>query len=652
MNKNVWVYDIETLKSLFTYTAFNVDTNEIVKFVLHKDRFEILELIKHLNTCKGQVGFNNINFDYPIIHYILKNWKLWLAKYRNNESVIIKLIYDKAQEIINAQNTEQFNSIVAIPLKNVLIPQLDLYKVWHYNNKARKTSLKALEISMNFPNVMEMNISHTREDITLEEIDHVLEYNLNDVMATYEFHKKTVELGKIDLRKKIESKFGLPCLNWNNGKIGEQLILKLYCEKTGLNPWDVRELRTYRNKIELKNCIPSYISFKSKEFNNVLISFENKIIDKSNFEEKSKNKNRVASLIFKDCKIDYGLGGVHGVCKPGIYQSDDNYIIQTADVSSLYPNIPIVNKFTIHHLGNTFLEIYENDIVNVRMNEKAKPKEEQDKAIVDGYKEAANIPYGKSNDINSFLYDPLYTMKTTVAGQLSLSMLIEELGLRIPDSKLLMFNTDGFEIKIPNNLKSINTYKNICTEWENKTKLTLEYDTYAKMWIRDVNNYGCITTSGKIKNKGAFEVDKVIGGEPAYHKDNSFKIIPIALQEYFVKGIPVEQTIKNHTNIYDFCGRQKFTKDSYGQTHGILNLKEIIERQQKNVRYYISNKGFTFIKYYTKGTSEMINKGYQVTIFNKFIEKPFNEYDINYSFYINEAKKEINNIENKQLELF
>ncbi len=54
--------------------------------------------------------------------------------------------------------------------------------------------------------------------------------------------------------------------------------------------------------------------------------------------------------------------------------------------------------------------MYRDNIVNVRLGEKAKPKSEQDKTIIDGYKEAANIPYGKSNEINSFLYNPLNQM--------------------------------------------------------------------------------------------------------------------------------------------------------------------------------------------------------------------------------------------------
>ena len=172
------------------------------------------------------------------------------------------------------------------------------------------------------------------------------------------------------------------------------------------------------------------------------------------------------------------------------------------------------------------------------------------------------------------------------------------------------------------------------------------------MIIADVNNYIAVTTTGKIKHKGKFEVDKVVGSEPAYHKDNSFRIIPLALQEYFVNGIPVEKTIINHRDIYDFCGRQKFTKDSYGQIHYLKDNKQISEKQQKNVRYYISNKGATFYKYYNKGTNEVINKGYSVTIFNLFEQKPWDEYDINYSFYIKEANKIINDIEIKQLELW
>jgi len=47
--------------------------------------------------------------------------------------------------------------------------------------------------------------------------------------------------------------------------------------------------------------------------------------------------------------------------------------------------------------------------------------------LSDGLELSLNSVYGKSNDDHSFLEASLYTMKTTLNGQLMLSMLIEKL---------------------------------------------------------------------------------------------------------------------------------------------------------------------------------------------------------------------------------
>ena len=626
----VKVYDIETLKSCWTYTDIDKDTKEVNQFVLHKDKFELIPLVSYLKTVTHQVGFNNINFDYPIIHYILENYNFWVdAKYDANE--IIDDIYKKAQEIIDKQdNFISFYDIVSIKEQDWKIKQLDLFKLWHYNNAARRTSLKALEISMNFHNVMESKVPHTKEDITLEEINDILEYNLNDVLATLAFYEKSIN--KIQLRQTLNKTYDLHCLNFSDSKIGERLILKLYCEKTDKYIWDVNKLRTHRNKIDLKDCILDYIAFKDDKFNKLLNKLKNLTITdtKGDFKE---------SIVHKRMKYDFGSGGIHGICGSGIYESDDKYIIKTADVASLYPNLAITNNFYIEHLGIEFIEVYKL-IIQMRLAAKA----EGNTTLADGFKLSANSVYGKSNDINSFLFDPLFTMRITFNGQLLLAMLAEELA-DIEDSQVIMINTDGIEIKIPRNKKE--EYYDICKRWEEKTKLVLEYDDYQKMIIRDVNNYCAINTNDKKKYKGAFEIDKVVGSEPAYHKDNSFKIIPIALSEYFFNNIPIATTIKNHTNIYDFCGRQKFNQGDYGQIHYLKDNKQVVEKQQRNTRYYISTNGNTFIKYYKKGTSEMINKGFLVTIFNKFEDK--DNYNINYSFYIKECQKIIDIIQPLQI---
>lgn len=641
MDRQVWVYDIETLKSCFTYTAINIDTQEIVKYVIHKDRDDFSHLINHLNLCKGQIGFNNVNFDYPVIHYMMDlYWRLIRNckksfLYDESPSEIALMIYNKAQQIIDSQETYgNFYKTVAIKQSEVKIPQLDLFKIWHFNNPARATSLKALQIAINYPNVMESPISHTKEDITLEEVEQILEYNLNDVLSTYEFYKKSLD--KIQLRKKIKKKYNLPCTNFSDTKIGESLTLKLYSELSDQDEYEVKQRRTYRDSINLSECIFDYIEFKTIIFKNLLDKFKSVIITntKDGFKE---------SVIYNKHKFEYGQGGLHSCCKPGIYISDNEYCIYDLDVASLYPNIAIKNKLYPEHLGEEFVDVYA-DIVKQRLQ----AKREGNLIISDALKLSANSIYGKSNDENSFLYDNKFTMSITINGQLLLTMLIESLCDTF-NCEILQSNTDGITMKF--HRKYIEDYFQICKEWENKTQLELEFVEYYKMIIADVNNYIAVRTDNKIKYKGRFEINK------EYHKDPSFRIIPLALSEYFVKGIPVEQTIKNHRNIYDFCGRQKFKSDSYGEINWIDydqsgNAFRQQQKQQRNVRYYISIGGCTFIKRYTKGTSEYINKGYTVTIFNKYEELPFDIYGINYSFYINECKKEIEQIENKRLQLF
>lgn len=381
MEKIVEVYDIETLKSAFTYTSIDVKTKKIYKFVIHESKTDLYKLISHLTfNVSGQIGFNNLGFDYPIIHYIYNNYRKWVT-YSNKE--VIELIYEKAQSIINAQNNEE---ILAhrIADKNMIIPQLDLYKIWHYNNKAKATSLKSLQISMNYPNVVDMPIHHSKENITVKELEDILYYNLNDVLSTYEFYLKSLE--KIELRKLISKQYNLPCLNWNNGKIGEQLILKLYCEATGKNPKVVSNLRTERKSIDLASCVPDNVSFITEKFKTVENYIKRKII--------TTTKNAINIAIFeKGIKIVYGTGGIHGCIKPGVYESNDDYIIKSCDVSSLYPSLAIVLGLYPEHLGKEFVDIYKKNIVDVRLVEKAKGKD-ANKVIVDGFKEAANIPYG------------------------------------------------------------------------------------------------------------------------------------------------------------------------------------------------------------------------------------------------------------------
>lgn len=585
------------------------------------------------------VGFNNEGFDYPVLHWMLNNYNTLIQQ---SSDTIARLIYKEAQRIINSEAYE------VIPDKKKIVNQTDLFAIWHYNNKARRTSLKDLEFAMNMPNIEEMPIHHTSY-VKESDIQQILDYNKNDVQATYLFLLTTLGLtdyslykgkNKIELRQKLKQKFKIPCDNYPDVKLGEQLMLNLFARATNQSPFDLKKLRTVRDKIQLKDCIPSWCKIESKEFKEFYNKVINTTIDVSNakFEE---------SVIFHGIKFDFGLGGSHACIKSGVYKATKDTIILDLDVSSLYPSVARSLNLYPEHLGEEFMQLY-SQFIDARIAEKHKPKAERDNVLIEGYKLILNGVYGKSNEETSFMNDALYTYKTTLGGQMFICMWAERMVKAVPELTFLQVNTDGITIIIPKDkLEDIRAVNEQLTK---ETTLVIEEAFYNQMIIKDVNNYLAEYTDSTsdnehIKYKGCFEIDK------EYHKDNSMRIVPIAIKKHFIDGLSVEEIVKNHKNMYDFCMRLKINSSSNAY-YNVATTDGIIKTQlNRTTRYYVSNGGGGLSVYYN-GSSEVtrINKGYNATLFNKFEEKE--NYDINYQFYISEVYKIIDVIEDFQLSLF
>lgn len=627
IDNKIEVYDLETLFNAFTYTGINKDTKALIFFIIWNDINDLDDLVEHIQSLRGQVGFNNLNFDYPVLHYILTNYQ-FLKTLRTED--IAKSIYAEAQRIIKLEYSE-------VREASVLIPQLDLFRIHHFDNKAKMTSLKKVEIALEFPNVQDMPIHHSEEIISFEQVLQILDYNKNDVEATVEFYFKTLD--KIELRRGLLRKYGLKCLNFSDSKIGEQLTLKLYCEHTGKDEATVKKQRTRRKSFKFKDCIPSYVKFKTDTFNELLEYLKG-------IEVPTLKESFAYSVDYRGFQLDLGTGGIHGCIKAGIYESDDEMLIIDSDVASLYPSLAIVNDLYPKHLGIEFKDVYENGIVNPRLE----AKKNGDKVMADGFKLSANSVYGKSNSEYSFLFDPLYTLQTTLAGQLSLCMLAEQLQEGIEDLVILQINTDGISSKIPNESKQL--YMDICEDWMKQTKLILEHVDYAKMIIRDVNNYIAVDLNGKIKYKGTFKPNAEMRKDGEYHKSFSQGIVPIALSDFYIKGVAVEETIKNCTNIYEFCKTGNTTGKWWAETFDVNG--NVIAKQQKNNRYYLASDGTGFRKCTYKpnketGEDELTSTEYEagklVRIFNRYEEKPFIDYKLDYQYYIDECYKIIHRLD-------
>lgn len=634
------LYDEESLSNLFTYTGYCPKEDKYYQFCICGWRNDLDALMAHLFRDKLlQVGFNNNAYDYPLLHHIINHYEEYKLM---SGSLVAQSIYQKSQEIIDMEFSE-------IAEKNRYIKQIDLYKIWHYNNKARTQNLKGLEIAMRMENVEEMPLHHSHWCVQGEE-EMVLRYNKNDVLATYKFF--LVTLGKTDypiyqgknkmeLRNSINKQFNVNVTNLGDVPMGYELILQLYSRAIGESPYIVKKRHTIRNQIKLSDCIPSWCNIKSKEFNKFLDMIKSTTI-------KGEKGEFSYSVIFHGYKFDFGLGGSHGCCKPGVYQSDDYWVILDYDVGSLYPSIAKSLRLYPEHLGPIFMELYE-DFIQKRLEEKHKPKAERNMALIEGYKLVLNGVYGKSNEESSFLYDPLYTFRTTIAGQLFISMWAERWVEACPEIKFLQTNTDGQTIMVPR--KDVDKIRAVNEQLTKETTLTIEEAVYSKMCIRDVNNYLAVYEDSTkehehVKEKGDYEVYK------EFHKDPSMRVVPLAVKNYFVYGIPIEETIKSDTDIFDFCMQLKTNSSSVAHISGVRNGELYDDELNRMTRYYMSTKGGGLYKKFNDGRIVGVNVGKLVTIFNKFEDKPFQEYNVDYNFYITEAEKLRIGIETGQLELF
>lgn len=638
------IYDLECLSNIFTYTGYRPKENKYYQYVICPWRNDSKELFEHLTSDNIiQVGFNNISYDYPLEHHFLRHFKCEYGLYSGLE--VSQRLYEKSQYIIEQEFT-------AISDKNVLIQQIDLYRIWHYNNKARLCSLKDLEVCMRMSNVEEMPIHHSTWCKEGDE-ECILSYNKNDVYATYLFFLTTIGKteyplykgkDKLKLRQEIKKKFNVDVLNLGDVPMGEALMLNLYSRNTGIPIYKLKNSGgTPRpNGIHLKDCIPYWCKIESKEFNEFLEKIKHLTIKgtKGEFQQ---------SIYFHNYRFDFGLGGSHGCADPRIWDSNEEWVIADYDVGSLYPSISKSLGLYPEHLGKVFNEQYVKFIED-RLKEKHKPKNERDNVLIEGYKLILNGTYGKSNEDKSFLYDPLYTFKTTIAGQIFICMWAERWVKVCPELKFIQTNTDGQTIYVPR--KDIDKIRKVNEQLTKETGLTIEETIYSKMCCRDVNNYIAVYEDSTrenehIKLKGDYEIYK------EYHKDPSARIVPLAVKNYFVYGTPIIDTIKNCKDIFDFCLRLKVNSKSDAMFKTIgdnFTTNEI--KLGRTTRYYISNNGGTLYKKFHDGRITNVNVGYSSTLFNKYQEKPIKDYNINYRFYIAEANKLKYGIDDGQLRLF
>jgi DNA polymerase elongation subunit (family B) len=680
-----WIFDIETFPNCFTFTAVCADNSRTHVYECSSRKNDVSQLFEFLDMLHEKkhrmVGFNNKGFDYPVLHALLE---VRAKAVTVSGKAVAKKAYKVAQDIISVQ-AEHNNSRLKEYVK-----QVDLFKIHHFDNKARATSLKMIEFNMKSDSIEDLPFPVGTE-LTDSEIDVLLKYNMHDVIKTLDFYN--ISLNAIRFRDELSKKYKRDFTNHNDTKIGKDYFI-MQLEKTMPDSCYKKDTtgkkvinQTKRPLIAIKDCLFNYYDFQRPEFQAIFNWFKKQTITETkgvfsdvtadkldrvsmfaemNIMRKKFNAGQIdeelvafkaaypagwidkvqlkankkgqptysywycwyeaetLNVVVDGFRFDFGTGGIHGSVSSCIVAESDTHQLIDADVSSMYPNIAIANRVFPEHLTDRFCDIYK-DVYEQR---KSYPKASAENAML---KLALNGVYGDSNNQYSPFYDPQYTMTITINGQLSLCLLADKL-LTIDGLSLVQVNTDGVTVLCPRNM--MDKYNAICEAWQQQVGLQLEYASYSKMIIRDVNNYLAFYTDGKVKRKGAYQYEGL-----GWHQNQGGLVIPMAAEAKMIYGTDITDFVQNHKDMYNFMLRTKVPRNS----KLMLLMEDGTEIQQQNIcRYYACKNGGKLVKIMPaliEGGEDRrlsIDSSWNVKTCNNI--KDFGN-DVDYDYYIAEAEK-------------
>ena len=609
---NDYVFDIETYPNVFTLAVEHAEAPLHWMFEisdLRNDSRQIVEFLQFLkDTDSRMVGFNNLGFDYPVVHTLIR-----MGHSDANT------LYQKAMAIINSQDEDGSRWMHLVKPTDQFVTQIDLFKIHHFDNRARSTSLKVLEFNMRSDSIEDLPFP-VGTVLNPEQIKVLKEYNKHDVAQTKAFYHHTLDM--IHFREELTRKYQRDFMNHNDTKIGKDyFVMKL--EEAGVACYDYGSKgrtprQTKRPVIHLRDAILPWIKFDNPEFNRVL----NWLKAQSITETKGVFNDLTASV--NNFTFVFGLGGIHGSVESEVIESDDDHVIVDLDVTSYYPNLAITNSFHPEHLGKDFVSIYKF----LFEQRKSYPKKSAESAML---KLALNGVYGDSNNQFSVFYDPLFTMSITLNGQLLLCLLAEGL-MHIEGLRLIQVNTDGLTVRVPRTHKVLVDLARMA--WQERTGLNLEEAVYKAMMVRDVNNYIGVFENGSTKRKGAYEYNM------GWHQNAGGLVIAKVAEKVLVEGAPIRQTVEQWPDIMDFMLRTKVPRSS----HLGLERDGVTVRLQNTTRYYIAKGGGRLFKWMpplAKKPGEWrkigVESGWGVQVCNDI--KDAGKLPVDFDYYVQEVEK-------------
>lgn len=638
-------------------------------------------------------GFNNYSYDNLMIAALLS----YYVQADSSKELITRL-YETSKTIIKSQDDfEAFkNDFYLNSLKQFKLPYvgIDVMRIFALNKasvivdkdtgerKSVPKSLKQTSINLQWYELLEYELPpitdkdahfYSKMDnyrgmpadklnklidkwdryIIDEWIPDMMHYNLNDVYIVCEIVRLNPD--EIKSRYAVSKTYQVDVLNSSRSKTADTLFEKFYSKFSGLAPEQWKGGKTERTAMSFKKVIFPFIEFKTPALKNLLSELYSITIYRTSKDAFSKE------VTIGNVTYNLATGGLHSQDKPmelwsttsfGDYSSPTGgrkYTIYHYDVASYYPSIMADHSVYPEHLNKGAFV----GLIKWMRDTRVTVKHSNEK-VIDGIpkdvlalvlKIVINSIYGKFGFEKGSLYDRLAVLRVTVNGQLMLLMLCE--ALELEGISIISANTDGIMVKVYEDQED--KFNEISDWWREKTKMKADSDIVHCLIARDVNNY--IAQFRTIKNgvpklkleyKGAlnpfmYAID--------LQKGYDMPIVAQAVSDYFLKGVPIMDTLQSATNILDFCRTQNVGRSFHVEITRVINGKIVSDEYQRYVRFYVSNRGVIIEKVHNdNGSRNRLAAGVVVTILNTLDDVDISLRDIDFKFYYNEAMKIINPI--------
>lgn len=448
-----------------------------------------------------------------------------------------------------------------------------------------------------------------------DQISIVRHYCVNDLTTTLDLYNKLIP--QLRLREKMGASYGIDLRSKSDAQIAEAVYRHRLKGILG-DYWRP----SFENlNGSFKFMMPEFVQFKTPMLNRVKKLIQDLVFDvdcsgKVSMPEQLGN----LEITIADGVYKLGKGGIHSQERSVSYYSDDEFLIEEEDVESYYPRTMINQNIRPDALGNAF-QVEFNDIVQTRLD----AKHRGDESDSDSLKIVINGTFGKLGSAYSVLFNPQGMIQTTISGQLSLLMLIEEFELM--DITVVSANTDGVVVKKPRS--RLDEISKVVNNWMQKTGYKMEQTPYKSIHYANVNNYIAFAEEkGGIKAKA-----KGYLGYAGLSKNPTNEICIDAVVAYLKDGISIHETVLSCNDIRKFVTIRKVK----GGGVFVNNDGQTIEYLGKAVRWYYAKNNDCRIVY--AGSGNKVSKSDGAMPIMDLPEKLPHDLDLDY--YINEANERL-----------